>query len=224
LRCAKHSLYGLCYAFYLLKKSKGIFISFIYNKNLFYNGKTMPHSDLPSRALSVLHTSRYLFNNYGFHNVGVDRIIESAKIPKATFYNYFHSKERLIQMSLTFQKDGLKQEVLSIIHDQKELTLVEKLRKLYFLHADLEGLYHLPFKAIFEIAKTHPKAYQVVVEYRNWFINEIYNLLLTTNVNASKQDAHMFLFVIDGAMVQLLDPNKPDEREKLLDYFFITLG
>jgi hypothetical protein len=34
----------------------------------------------------------------------------------------------------------------------------------------------------------------------------------------------MFLFVIDGAMVQLLDPNKPDERERLLDYFLITLG
>ncbi|MNT78365.1 hypothetical protein D3C72_2175940 [compost metagenome] len=82
----------------------------------------------------------------------------------------------------------------------------------------------MPFKAIFEISKTHPKAYQVVVDYRNWFINEIYNLLLAANANASKQDAHMFLFVIDGAMVQLLDPNKPDERERLLDYFLITLG
>jgi len=200
------------------------FISFIYNKNLFYNGKTMQYLDLPFRALSVLHTSRYLFNKYGFHNVGIDRIIESAKIPKATFYNYFHSKERLIEMSLTFQKDGLKQEVISIIYVQKELTLVEKLRKIYFLHADLDGLYHLPFKAIFEIAKTHPKAYQVVVEYRNWLINEIYNLLLTTNENASKQDAHMFLFVIDGAMVQLLDPNKPDERERLLEYFLLGFG
>ncbi|WP_454667148.1 TetR/AcrR family transcriptional regulator [Acinetobacter calcoaceticus] len=184
----------------------------------------MPHSDLPFRALSVLYTSRYLFNNYGFHNVGVDLIIESAKVPKATFYNFFHSKERLIEMSLTFQKDGLKEELLSIIYVQKDLTLLEKLRKIYFLHADLEGLYHLPFKAIFEIAKTHPKAYQVVVDYRNWLINEIYNLLLTTNANAVKQDAHMFLSVIDGVMVQLLDPNKPDERERLLDYFLITLG
>jgi len=181
----------------------------------------MPYSDLPFRALSVLHTSRFLFNKYGFHNVGVDRIIESAKIPKATFYNYFLSKERLIEMSLTFQKDGLKQEVISIIYVQKELTLVEKLRKIYFLHADLDGLYHLPFKAIFEISKTHPKAYQLVVEYRNWFINEIHNLFLTTNQDASKQDAHMFLFVIDGAMVQLLDPNKVGERERLLDYFLI---
>ncbi|MBJ9705395.1 TetR/AcrR family transcriptional regulator [Acinetobacter calcoaceticus] len=179
----------------------------------------MPHSDLPFRALSVLHTSRYLFNNYGFHNVGVDRIIETAKMPKATFYNYFHSKERLIEMSLTFQKDGLKHEVISIIYVQKELTVIEKLRKIYFLHANLDGLYHLPFKAIFEIAKTHPKAYQVVIDYRNWLINEIYNLLLTANVDALKQDAHMFLFVIDGAMVQLLDVNSVDDTERLLDYF-----
>ncbi|WPP58119.1 TetR/AcrR family transcriptional regulator [Acinetobacter pittii] len=184
----------------------------------------MPHLDLPFRALSVLHTSRYLFNKYGFHNVGVDRIIDSAKIPKATFYNYFHSKKRLIEMSLTFQKDGLKHEVISIIYVQKELTIFEKLRKIYFLHADLDGLYHLPFKAIFEISKTYPKAYQLVIDYRNWFINEIYNLLLTTNENASKQDAHMFLFVIDGAMVQLLDPNKPDERERLLEYFLLGFG
>ncbi|EOQ71214.1 hypothetical protein F931_00273 [Acinetobacter pittii ANC 4050] len=189
-----------------------------------YNGKNMPHSDLPFRALSVLHTSRYLFNKYGFHKVGVDRILESSKTSKATFYNYFHSKERLIEMSLTFQKDGLKHEVLSIIYVQKDLMLLEKLRKLYFLHADLDGLYHLPFKAIFEIAKTHPKAYQVVIEYRNWFINEIYKLLLTTNENAAKQDAHMFLFTIDGAMVQLLDPNKPDERERLLEYFLIQFS
>ena len=210
--CQAQSLW-LCYAFFLPKKY------LVYLQQEFYNGKTMPHSDLPFRALSVLHTSRFLFNKYGFHKVGVDRIIESSKTPKATFYNYFHSKERLIEMSLTFQKDGLKQEVISIIYVQKDLTLLEKLRKIYFLHADLDGLYHLPFKAIFEISKTHPKAYQVVVEYRNWFINEIYNLLLTTNENASKQDVHMFLFVFDGAMVQLLDPNKAGERERLLDYF-----
>ncbi|MDH2518591.1 TetR/AcrR family transcriptional regulator [Acinetobacter baumannii] len=183
----------------------------------------MSDLDLSFRALSVLHSARYLFNKYGFHNVGVDRIIETSKIPKATFYNYFHSKERLIEMSLTFQKDGLKHEVMSIINAQKDLSLAEKLRKIYYLHADLDGLYHLPFKAIFEIAKIHPKAYQLVIDYRNWLINEIYKLLLTTNKHASKQDAHMFLFVIDGAMVQLLDPNKPDEKERLLEYLLIQL-
>lgn len=206
------------------QKSKKFYISFIYNNNLFYNGKTMPNLVLSFRALSVLHASRFLFNKYGFHNVGLDQIIEAAKIPKATFYNYFHSKERLIEMSLTFQTDGLKHEVISVIYVDKGLSMVEKLRKIFFLHANVEGLYNLPFKAIFEISKLYPKAYQLVIDYRNWLMNEIYNLLLTTNSNALKQDAHMFLFVIDGAMVQLLDPNKPDERERLLEYFLMGLG
>ncbi len=179
----------------------------------------MPHVELPFRALSVLHTSRYLFNKYGFHKVGVDRIIESAKVPKATFYNYFHSKARLIEMSLTFQKDGLKHEVHSIIYSYRELMLFDKLKKIYFLHADLDGLYHLPFKAIFEIEKLYPEAYKVVIDYRNWFINEIYKLLLTVKHTATVEDAYMFLFVIDGAMVQLLGENKVDDRERLLDYF-----
>jgi hypothetical protein len=30
----------------------------------------------------------------------------------------------------------------------------------------------------------------------------------------------MFLFVIDGAMVQLLGANNTDERDALLEYFF----
>ncbi|MHC6186171.1 TetR/AcrR family transcriptional regulator [Acinetobacter sp. X9] len=184
----------------------------------------MPKIVLPTRAVQVVNKSIELFHYNGFHLVGIDRLVKECEVTKATFYNYFHSKERLIEMSLSFQKDGLKHEVLSIINVQKELTLIEKLRKIYYLHADLDGLYHLPFKAIFEIAKTHPKAYQTVVDYRNWLINEIYNLLLKSNENASKQDAHMFLFVIDGAMVQLLDPNKPDERKRLLEYFLLGFG
>jgi AcrR family transcriptional regulator len=199
------------------------FLSHLYTTIIFYNGKNMAHLVLPTRALKVVNKSIELFHYNGFHLVGIDRLVKESEITKATFYNYFHSKERLIEMSLTFQKDGLKQEVISIIYVQKDLTLVEKLRTIYFLHADLDGLYHLPFKAIFEIAKTHPKAYQTVVDYRNWLINEIYNLLLKSNGNASKQDAHMFLFVIDGAMVQLLDPNKPDERKRLLEYFLLQL-
>ena len=57
-----------------------------------YNGKNMPHSDLSFRALSVLHTSRYLFNKYGFHKVGVDRIIESSKRLKPLFIIIFTQK------------------------------------------------------------------------------------------------------------------------------------
>ncbi|MBJ9721943.1 TetR/AcrR family transcriptional regulator [Acinetobacter calcoaceticus] len=184
----------------------------------------MPYSDLSFRALSALHKSRYLFSKHGFHNVGVDRLVSEAEVPKASFYNYFHSKQRLIEMCLSFQKDALKEQVISIIYIQKDLALREKLKKIFFLHTNLVGNYYLLFRAIFEIEKLYPKAYQVVVEYRNWLINEIYILLLNTIPNASKKDAYMFLFVIDGAMVQLLGDNSVDDRDVLLEYVLKSIA
>lgn len=179
----------------------------------------MKNLDASFRALRVLHTAKDLFNQYGLNKVGVDRIIADSQIPKATFYNYFHSKERLIQMSLTFQTDALKEEVFSTIYSYRELMVFDKLKRIFFLHADSDGLYRLPFKAIFEIEKHYPSAYKVVVDYRNWLIQEVHKLLLTVKPAATVEDAHMFLFVVDGAMVQLLSSNQTDEREYLIDYF-----
>jgi hypothetical protein len=95
----------------------------------------------------------------------------------------------------------------------------DKLKKIYLLHANLDGFYRLPFKAIFEIEKLYPAAYKLVIDYRKWFIKEIHKLLLTVKPTSTVEDAHMFLFVIDGAMVQLLGTNNTDERDALLDYF-----
>ena len=102
--------------------------------------------------------------------------------------------------------------------------MFDKLRKIFYLHANLEGLYRLPFKAIFEIEKFYPTAYKVVVDYRNWLVTQIHQLLLTIKATATLEDAYMFLFVIDGAMVQLLSKDRIDERDKLLDYFLIMMS
>lgn len=184
----------------------------------------MPNLEVSFRALRVLDTARSLFNTYGFHSVGVDRIIESSQIAKASFYKYFQSKEQLIEMSLGFQTDALKEEVFSIIHRNNGLTVYEKLNRIYVLHVNLEGLYHLPFKAIFEIEKRYPKAYKIVVNYRKWLLNQIYKLLLTNSANASEKDAHMFLFVVDGAMVLLLGGSGVDDPERLIEGFLVGVG
>ncbi|WP_045435924.1 hypothetical protein [Acinetobacter calcoaceticus] len=165
----------------------------------------MPNLESSFRALRVLHTAKDLFNQFGFHKVGVDQ-----------------TKARLIEMCLTFQKDALKDKVFSISNSYREQMVLDKLKQIYFLHADLNGFYHLPFKAIFEIEKLYPVAYKIVVDYRNWFVGEIHKLLLTLKSTASIQDAYMFLFMIDGAMVQLLGENGVDESARLLDYFFLN--
>ena len=57
---------------------------------------------------------------------------------------------------LNLSKDGLKEEVFSIIHSYRELMVFDKLRKIFYLHANLEGLYRLPFKAILKLKSFIP--------------------------------------------------------------------
>ncbi len=187
-----------------------------------YNGKTMPNLVLPARAIEVVNTSIYLFHHHGFHTVGIDRIVKESKIPKATFYNYFHSKERFIEICLIVQKERLKEKVVSIANEANRTNVTDQLKKLYFLHTDLEGPYYLLFKAIFETKLTYPKAYQVAVRYRTWLINEIYSQLRTLKNDVTFHDAKLFLYMIEGAIIQLLSSDVAIERERVLDYFLIS--
>jgi len=184
-----------------------------------YNGKNMRNLVLPTRAIKVVNTSIHLFHHHGFHTVGIDKIVKESQIPKATFYNYFHSKERFIEICLTVQKECLKEKVVSIAEEVNRTSVTDQLKKLYFLHTDLEGPYYLLFKAIFETKLTYPKAYQVAVRYRTWLINEIYSQLRTLK-NDAFQDAKLFLYMIEGAIIQLLSSDVSIEQEKVVDCFW----
>jgi len=179
---------------------------------------------LPTRAIQVINKSINLFHHFGFHTVGVDRIVKECEVPKATFYNYFHSKERFVEICLIVQKERLKEKVVLIAEYDQDLSVKEKLKKLYLLHTHLEGLYYLLFKAIFETKLTYPKAYQVAIKYRTWLINEIYSQLIKLKNDATFQDAKLFLYMIEGEIIQLLCSDGAIEGEKVLDCFLRSLG
>ncbi|HCV3150024.1 TetR/AcrR family transcriptional regulator [Acinetobacter baumannii] len=174
---------------------------------------------LPTRALYVVNKAIDLFHHCGFHLIGVDRIVKESEITKATFYNYFHSKERLIEICLVVQKEKLQEQVVAMVEYDLSTPAIDKLKKLYYLHTDLEGLYYLLFKAVFEIKNSYPNAYQTAVRYRTWLINEIYSQLRTLKSDASFTDAKLFLYMVEGTIIQLLSSGGVDERERLLDYF-----
>ncbi len=210
--CYAQSL-RLCCAFFSPKKVSRLETTRI------YNGKTMPNLVLPTRAIQVVNKSIYLFHHFGFHTVGVDRIVKESKIPKATFYNYFHSKERFIEICLTVQKERLKEKVVSIAESHQGASVGDKLKKLYLLHTDVDGMYYLLFKAIFETKLSYPKAYQIAVRYRTWLINEIYSQLIKLKTDATFHDAKLFLYMIEGTIIQLLSSDEAVDREKVLDCF-----
>ncbi|CAI3163371.1 Biofilm operon icaADBC HTH-type negative transcriptional regulator IcaR [Acinetobacter oleivorans] len=182
----------------------------------------MQHLVLPTRALKVVDKAIELFHYNGFHLVGIDRLVKECEVPKATFYNYFHSKERLIEICLIVQKERLKEKVVSVVEYDRDVSAIDKLKKLYLLHTDLDGLYYLLFKAIFETKLTHPKAYQTAVRYRTWLTNEIYSQLRALNADVSFTDAKLFLYMIEGAIIQRLSLGEVDER--VIEVFLRVMG
>ena len=188
-------------------------------QKLRFSGVFMPNLEISSRALSVVDYSRNLFNVYGFQQVGVDRIIGETNVAKATFYNYFQSKEKLIELCLLSQKQTLEEKIGRITVCYRDSTLFDQLKKIYLLHADLNGPYHLLFKAIFEIERLYPNAYQIVVEYRTWLLEQILSLLLNVKSTATMEDAAIFLFIMDGTVLELRRMNRMNEKDVLLNYF-----
>ena len=185
-----------------------------------YNGKTMPTLETSSKKLQVIHTAIELFNLYGFHNTGVDLIAKKSKIPKATFYNYFHSKERLIETCISFQKSRLKEEVLAIIYSSHYRTSRDKLKEIIVLHVNFNSLYYLLLKAIFEIKQIYSQAYLMAIEYRKWLLRELFDLVFSLENRPLKPDANMVLNLIDGLMFQILSSKSLEERDVVVGRFF----
>ena len=179
----------------------------------------MKNLEVSFRATRALYIAADLFKQYGFNKVGVDRIILETKMSKATFYNYFHSKERLIEMCLLVQKEHLKAKVRAVSESYKSSDLALKLRQIYLLHADLKGAYYLLFKAIFEIKRLYPNAYQTAIRYRRWLKNEIFWVLRESKKRATYEESDIFVFMIEGAIFGLLSSSQNEEPDQLLDYF-----
>ncbi|MDO7244173.1 TetR/AcrR family transcriptional regulator [Acinetobacter pittii] len=180
----------------------------------------MPTLERSSKKLQVIHTAIELFNIYGFHNTGVDLIVKKSKIPKATFYNYFHSKQRLIETCISFQKSKLKEEVLAIIYSSCYRTSSDKLKEIIVLHVNFNSLYYLLLKAIFETKQIYPQAYRIALEYRKWLLKELFDLVFSLETHALKPSADMVLNLIDGLMLQILSSNSLDERDIVVERFF----
>jgi AcrR family transcriptional regulator len=180
----------------------------------------MPTLETTSKKLKAIRTAIDLFNLYGFHNTGVDLIAKETKIPKATLYNYFHSKEQLVETCISFQKSRLKEEVLAIVYSHRYSKPSDKLKEIVRLHVDVNSLYHLLFKAIFEIKLLYPRAYRMAVEYRKWLLRELFDLVFSLENNTLKPDANMVLNLIDGLMLKVLSSNSVEERDMVLEKFW----
>ncbi len=57
------------------------------------------------------------------------------------------------------------------------------------------------------------------MRYRTWLTNEVYSQLRLLKTDASFTDAKLFLYMIEGAIIQFLSSDKTTQKEKMLEYF-----
>jgi AcrR family transcriptional regulator len=92
----------------------------------------------------LIDTAISLFNRYGFHATGVDRIVAVARVAKKTLYAHFPSKEDLILAALSRKRaafaDKFLPQILAESGDPRERLLgLFELAKSWFADPDFFG-------------------------------------------------------------------------------------
>lgn len=145
----------------------------------------------------ILQTALQLFNQYGFGNVGIDRIIAESGVAKMTFYNHFGSKENLIVECLKHKDNSIREQITQAINQaqslgKNQLDYVIDYYEHWFNSSDFFG--SLFVKAINEFPENETIS-AIANHHRKWIMTKFESIL------GSNEKALNLLVLLDGAMV-----------------------
>ncbi|WP_166355823.1 TetR/AcrR family transcriptional regulator [Phytoactinopolyspora limicola] len=108
----------------------------------------------------VLSAAYQLFSQRGLRDVGVDEVISTANVAKATFYRHFPSKERLVLAFLARRERKWTVELVKEGSERRGSTPVERLLAIFdvfqewFERPDFEGCAFI--NILVEVGPDHP--------------------------------------------------------------------
>lgn len=156
------------------------------------------------KKFHVLNVAHDLFKKYGFHSVGVDRIIADSNVAKMTFYNGFRSKNNLIfaivEREISDQKTSLENALINI----EERENMAYLKALYNWHLTFikQKNYNgcLLNKALVELWG-NSEIINMIEDFNSWKFELVLSYFYKTN----KSQAILFFNLLNG---MLLPANK----------------
>lgn len=159
------------------------------------------HTLAPAKQ-RILDTADKLFYDEGIRAVGIDRLIASSSVTKATFYKHYGSKERLIQEYLAYrhlQIAEIAHEALQKADDARAaLEILGRAQAEYILTPGFRGC---PFlnAAIEFTDRTHPVR-AAVEHHREWLYEILETLLRQIGHPLPGDAADDLMLARDGAM------------------------
>nr|BFD87204.1 TetR family transcriptional regulator [Streptomyces sp. Xyl84] len=158
----------------------------------------------------LLGTAARIFYAEGIHSVGVDRIIEEARVTRASLYRHFSGKEALVLAYLEQADQGIRAQLTAVQEGAR--TPGDKVRAV--ARAIAEGIRSEGFRgcaflnAVAEYPDPAHPIHQAVLAHRQWFLETVTDLLAQVGDAPAEAAGRHFVMLRDGAMAAgcLSDP------------------
>ena len=159
---------------------------------------------ISEKKRALIETATRLFGQFGYHAVGIDRIIAESQVAKMTMYKYFPSKSKLIVEVLNTKNAVLTADIATAVNTA--ITPIDKLHAVFLWHDawfKSENFSGSMFNnAAAEFQTTENEILAAVAAQKESFIRMLENILkeIVDADNATRL-ANRCMLLLDGATV-----------------------
>ncbi|MBI0162051.1 TetR/AcrR family transcriptional regulator [Bartonella sp. M0283] len=170
--------------------------------------KEMPSKKEAGQRISkrqvLLETALRLFNEHGYANVGVDRIVGEAKIAKPTLYTQFGTKNGLIEEVLKLRDDNFMESLQTYVAQAPDgavskVTAILEWHKKWFTEPNFFGCMFI--KASEEFGKTNEQISAIVKKHKDSIYNLIHQAIEPDCKEKTDQIASIIMIILEGLIV-----------------------
>ncbi|WP_420549021.1 TetR/AcrR family transcriptional regulator [Curvivirga sp.] len=157
-----------------------------------------------SKRQHIIESALPLFNEYGFHNTGVNLIMEKAGISKKTLYAHFRTKDDLIAAVLQYGDAVSRNNFMRIVdrssEDPKEKLLAAfDATKDWFNQKDFFGCTFV--NVIAEYSEDTSQIRNICQQSKKLKRDYLYEICLEANLKTPEALADKLVLLIEGATV-----------------------
>jgi AcrR family transcriptional regulator len=158
----------------------------------------------------LLSTASRLFYAEGLHSVGIDRIVATAAVTRATLYRHFPSKDDLVVAYLTGADAAIRERVDAVRREERSAD--DTIRAVAASIAEDVRTPGFRGCAFLNAAAEYPDAdhpvHRAVRAHRDWMLATMTELFAATGKPDSEPAGRHFVMLRDGAMAAgcLTDP------------------
>ena len=173
--------------------------------------------DKQPKKIEIIEASLKLFYQYGFHAIGIGKILEEAGVSKAELQEHFHSKEELIVTALLFYHDQFLDQLKRFVKSRERHSTDDLLSVFDFVEQVFNGdhFYGCIFtNAVVEFSDRSETIHGVCRRYKQTITDFFRHLAKKANTKNPVELAEKLSILLDGAIVTAQVSGKKDSAQK----------